>query len=230
MGELNELIKLNLKVNGNGLADNYKNNSLYFYNMYQKSDPDVKSISVKDIQLGGFYFLHYLDDSNWMKYSPIFTIEYKKFNNQLVLLALNFNFIPIQIRGRIFDKYIIKEDFEKDRLLKVDYEGMYRELLRLGFEYALVEYNMIQIKKVHKISLNLLPRFLYAGHPINKYDPPKLMQIWEAKIEKKAERHQEIVKSVLDEFYDVEKDFSDKYDLLSDHISRLQKSMEKYGK
>ena len=230
MGELNELIKLNLLVNGNGLAENYKNNSLYFYSAYQKSDEDVKSIPVSDIQLGGFYFLHYADDSNWMKFSPVFAIEYKKFNNMIILLAINFNFIPIQIRGRLFDKYITDKDINDNKLLKVDFKGVYDELLRLGFEYSIVEYNLIQVKKVHRVSLKMIPRFLYSGHPINKYDPPKLMQIWKAKIETKDKRHQEMLKSVLEDFYKIEEDFSQKYDQLSDHIDRIQKSMEKYGK
>ena len=69
MGELAERVKINLLVNGNGIPDNFKNNSLYFYNKYQSSTPEVLSVSVTDIQPGGFYFLHYLDTSNWMQFS-----------------------------------------------------------------------------------------------------------------------------------------------------------------
>jgi hypothetical protein len=32
---------------------------------------DVESINTKDIYPGGFYFLHYKDDSNWLKYAPV---------------------------------------------------------------------------------------------------------------------------------------------------------------
>ena len=170
MGILLETISLNSLVFGNGLAENYKNNSLFFYNKLQRSDEDVQSIPISNIQPGGFYFLHYMDDSNWMKYSPIFTVEYKKFKGLIVLLAINLNFIPIQIRGYLFDKFMTEKNMKDNVPLKVDYEGVYKELFKLGFEYALMEYNLEQVKFVHKISMEMFPRFLYSGEPINKYD------------------------------------------------------------
>lgn len=229
MGSLQDRVDLDLLVNGDGLADNFKNNSLYFYNKYQKSDDVVTSINISDIQMGGFYFLHYMDDSNWMKYSPIFTVEFKKLSNMIVLIGVNFNFIPIEVRVAIFDKFIKEEDFEKNSLLTVDYEGVYTELRKYGFEYAIVEYNVAQIKLVHKITMEVLPRFLYAQHPINKYDPNKLIQIWGAKIDKRDKRHNEIMLATMNDFYDVKKDISSKYDVMKDHIKRIQTSIEKYG-
>jgi len=230
MAELLERVKLNLLVNGNGIVENFKNNSLFFYEKYNQSSKDVQSINVKDIYPGGFYFFTYLDDSNWMKYSPVFVADYKKFDDKLIIMAINFNFIPIEIRVMIFDKYITSDDFDKDRLLKVDYNGMYNELRKLGFEYSLIEFNAIQLVRVHKISLELLPRFLYSQHPINKYDPNKLNEIWVAKIGKRDERHKEIMASTLNEFYDVNTEISDKYNVMKDHIKRLQTSLTKYGK
>ena len=35
MGVLMDKLDLSLLVNGNGIPDNFKNNSLYFYNKYQ---------------------------------------------------------------------------------------------------------------------------------------------------------------------------------------------------
>ena len=64
MGELLERVKLNNLVYGNGIVENYKNNSLYFYNKFSKSDDEVTSMNVGQMQLGGFYHLHYMDDSN----------------------------------------------------------------------------------------------------------------------------------------------------------------------
>lgn len=230
MGELLERVKLNLLVNGNGIVENFKNNSLYFYEKYQKSDKDVQSINIKDMYPGAFYFLHYLDDSNWLKFAPVFLVDFRKFDNKVILIAVNFNFIPIEIRAQIFDNYITNDDFEKNNYLKVDYEGMYRELLKVGFEYSLMEFNAAQIKIVHRIHLELLPRFLYSQHPINVYDPKKLVQIWQAKLDGHEQRHKEIVSSIISDFYDVNKDISEKYDVMRDHIKRLQTSLNKYGK
>ena len=146
MGDLLEHVKLSNLVYGNGIVDNYKNNSLYFYNKFQKSDKEVTSMPVGKMQIGGFYHLHYRDDSNWMKYSPIFTADFKKFGDMIIIMGVNFNFIPLEVRVSIFDSYIKEEDFERDSLLPVTYEGIYRELLKYGFEYALVEYNLSQVE------------------------------------------------------------------------------------
>jgi hypothetical protein len=229
MGALSERIKLHLLVHGD-MVDTFKENSLNLYDSLQKSTPDFKNVKVGDINPGGFYFFQYLDDSNWMKYAPVFVADYKKFSNKIVVFAVNFNFIPLEIKGLIFDKYIKEEDFESDKFLKVNYEGIYNELLRLGFEYSLMEFNASQIKIVHKVSLNTLPQFLYSQHPINKYDPKKLMQIWTAKIDSKDERNKEIMSSSIDEFYEVNKDLSDKYPTLKEHIYRMRNSLIKYGK
>ncbi len=229
MAELLERIKLGNLVHGDGIVENFKNNSLFFYNAYSKSDENIMNIPIGKIQLGGFYFLHYMDDSNWMKYSPIFTIDFKKFENLIIIHGVNFNFIPLEVRAAIFDKFILEEDFENDRLLKVTYEGMYRELLKYGFEYAIVEYNMAQVKAVHKISMSMTPRFLYSQHPINKYDPKKLYEIWEAKIGEQGERHKEMSKSLIDDFFTASDDILDNYKVLKNHILRIQKSLDKYG-
>jgi hypothetical protein len=165
-----------------------------------------------------------------MKYAPVFITDYKKFEDKIILFAVNFNFVPIEIRTKIFDNYITENDFNNNNFLKVDFEGMYKELLKTGFEYALMEFNAVQIVLVHRISLDILPRFLYSQHPINKYDPRKLIQIWQSKLDKREARHKEIISSILSDFYDVNNEISEKYTELSDHIKRLRTSMEKYGK
>ena len=79
------LDKINdLNTSNGDIVTNFKDNSLFFYEKYSKSDDMVKSISVSDMQLGGFYFIHYRDDSNWMKWSPVFTVDFKKFSNLIL--------------------------------------------------------------------------------------------------------------------------------------------------
>ena len=229
MAELLERVKLNLLVYGNGIVDNYKNNSAYFYNKFSKSDEEVLSIPVGQMQIGGFYHLHYLDGSNWMKYSPVFTVDFKKFGNLIIIIGLNFNFIPLEVRVSIFDKFIKEDDFENDRLLSVDFNGIYNELKKYGFEYALVEYNARQIKLAHKIKLESVPRFLYSGHPKNKYDPNKLYSIWSAKVEGRGQRDAEMSKALISDFYKASDEILENYSMLKGHIDRLKKSLDKYG-
>lgn len=226
---LSELVKVNVKTYGNDVVDTFKNNSLYFLDLYNKSIDDFKTVSKKDVFPGGFYFLHYHDDSNWMKYSPVFIAGYKKLSNKIIILAVNLNFIPLQVRVLLFDKFITQKDFEMDKndtFLKVDYEGVYNELRKLGFEYALMEFDASRIELAHKVSLLLLPRFLYHQHPINKYDPDKLMSIWEAKIENREQRHKEMTLAILSDFYDVNNEISEKYDVLKGHIQRIRRNMK----
>lgn len=230
MGALIDRIGLHMLVRGDGLEKNFKNNSEFFVQKYRKSDNDVQEISVRKIYIGGFYHFHYLDDSNWMRYSPVFVVNFKKISNQIIIFAINFNFIPLQVRAYLFDKFITEDDFEKDRLLKVDYEGVYRELRRFGFEYALVEYNVAQLRLIHKIEMNTVPRFLIAGHPENKYDPKKLMEIFYDKLKDRDKRNHELMSATMEEFYDAKGEISEKYILLKDHIQRLQTSQKKYGK
>lgn len=228
MGVLQKRLVMDEKTFGGNILDFYKNNTLYMYEKYQKSDDICKSISISDIIVGRFYFFQYQDPSNWMKYSPIFVIDYRKLNDLVIIFGINFNFIPLEIRVSIFDKFISEQDFKNNYPLKVDFKGVYTELLKYGFEYSIVEYNAIQIKYVHQIHLDLLPRFLYSSHPKNKYDPKKLMEIWMSKLKNREKRHQEIILSMLNEFYDVSSEISDKYDVLLDHVKRLQDSYNKF--
>jgi len=229
MGELVERVKLALLVYGNGIEENFRNNSMFMVDKYSKTDEMVTAVDVSSIEPGAFYFFHYLDDSNWMRYSPVFVAGYKKFGNQVVVFAINFNFIPLEIRPIMFDDYLLPENFDKNIPIKTEYEKTYQELLRVGFEYSLMEYNAIQIKRVHRIHMEMLPRFLFSQHPKATYDPNKLMQIWTKKLETKRERDQEMMKAMIEEFYEVDKEISGKYKVLKDHIKRLQKSAKKYG-
>jgi hypothetical protein len=229
MGELLERSNLDKLVYGAGLFENYKNNSLYFYEKYSQSDEFVTSISPVSIQIGGFYHFHYLDDSNWMKYSPIFTVDFKKISDKILIFGVNLNFLPIEIRIAMFDKYISSEDFEKDKLLNVSFEGVYNELKSFGFEYSIVEYNLAQVALVHKINMEKVPRFLYSGHPKNKYDPKKLYSIWNAKLDTRKQRHEEMFKLNVDSLVEISEDLSARISVLKKHVERVRRSVAKYG-
>ena len=226
--ELLDRIKLSLMVHGNDVADNYKNNSMFFYNQYKSSSAEVLSLKPTQMQLGGFYFITYLDESNWMRYSLIFTADFRKISNQIIIFGVNFNFIPMQIRAAIFDPFMTKETFDKNKLLQVNYQGVYNELRKYGYEYTIVEYNMKLIQSVHKIEMNLVPRFLYSGFPSNKYDPNKLYSIWKVKLKDRDKRHQEMLKLTMDDLMNLGDDVTSNYDVLQSHIDRLQRNMNKF--
>lgn len=230
MGLLYEKTKLSLLTNGSDIYDNFKNNSLFFYEAYTSGNNNkVVPLNVSSMYPGGFYFIHYNDTSNWMKYSPIFLVDYRQYESEVVLFAINFNFIPLEIRVYLFDKFISEKDFENNNLLKVSLQGAYDELRKLGYEYALVEYAASLIVKTHRIDLTLLPRFLYHQHPINIYDPNKLYSIWEVKLKNREKRHQEMMVMMLGDLFDVNKDINDNFDVMKSHIERFRKSYEKFN-
>ena len=228
MGLLDDRVKLSLLVNGNGLPDNYKNNSLYLMEKITKSDKEYTAINVSDIDTGNFYFMQYKDPSNWMQWSPVFVVDWKKFDNKVVIFGVNFNFIPLEIRTVIFDPYFMEKNFTENIPLKVDLKGMYSELLKFGFEYSIVEYNAIQIRVVHQIEMNSVPRFLMSGHPLTKYDPQKLIQIWTKKLESRDQRHNEMMNSLISDFYEMDGKIKEQYQVLKGHIQRIQNSLRRF--
>lgn len=229
MGELLERVKLSNLVYGDGIVENFTNNSNYFYEKFSKSDGEVMSISPNSIDIGRFYFFHYKDDSNWIKYSPVFVVDEQQFSNMRVFTAINLNFIPLEVRVSFFDNFMLDIDFDKDRFLKVDAKGAKNELLKYGFQYAMMEYNQAQFVLVHKINMSAVPRFLYSGHPINKYDPKKLYDIWKVKLNTRYERDRELSKSMIKDFYDISNNINENYKILKNHIQRIQTSLKKYG-
>jgi hypothetical protein len=234
MTSLEERIKLSQLVHGEDLVDYFRNNSDYMISKYAKSDQFCQSIPISEIQIGYFHHFHYSDKSNWMKYSPVFVCDFKQYANYMIIYALNFNFIPLRLRSAIFQKFITEKDFQNNRPLAVNFQGLYNELRKYGFEYSIMEYNSINLKLVHRINLidfgdkseNILPRFLYSAHPLNKYDPSKLYQIWSTKIKTRDKRHQEITMSTLSEFLDVKNEISEKFEVLRGHIQRLRNNLD----
>ena len=49
MGILNERIKLSLLVNGNGLEDNYRRNSLYLMDKVTKTDKEFEAVDKSSV-------------------------------------------------------------------------------------------------------------------------------------------------------------------------------------
>ena len=129
-----------------------------------------------------------------------------------------------------FQEFFSEKDFDEDKALPTEFTSTYNELLRYGFEYAIMEYNVAQMNFVHRINMKKVSQFLYAGHPINKYDPRKLYDIWKVKIKTKYQRNQEMSQALISDFFDISNEISDKYEVLEKHIKRLQTSLSKYGR
>lgn len=224
MGVLSKQIKEQL--GSMSIPDFYKNNTILFLNKFKNPDDKCNIVPISDIFIGGVYFILYLDDSNWMKYSPVFVVEYKM---RKMIFGVNFNFLPLEIREAFFDKILINLT-DNQQMLNISLELVYKQLIRFGFEYSIVEYDISRIKAVYHIDISMLSNFIYSGHPKNKYDPNKLYSIWEKKLSTKEARHKEMTQTVLSDFYEVKKDLLDEMSVLKEHFNRFKRNQDKYGR
>lgn len=233
MGHLTELVKLNVLVRGANELEAYINNTNYFTTRYlaQSPDNDVLAIRKNQIIPGQFYFFTYMHDSNWFKYSPVFIIDKKVASGITILRCINMNFLPLRFRVTFFDPYLREQDFSNPNfILKTQFDKVARELLKFKYNFAIKMYSVDQIVKVYRISLNILPRFLYSGHKYAKYDPGKLKQIWQSQSSVADVREKEMMSATMDDYTDLTKDISGKFDVLKNDVMTFRNSLRKYGK
>ena len=50
-----------------------------------------------------------------MMYSPVFVTNFKKISNQIIIFGINLNFIPLEVRAYLFDKFITKSNFDNNK-------------------------------------------------------------------------------------------------------------------
>lgn len=232
MGELYDRFKLNKLVNSDDPVSYFKENSIDFYKSYTKSTEQIKAIPVRLMIPGKFYFLHYKDDTNWIKWSPVFVVEEKK---SYGFHCMNLNFMPLEIRILFFDKYITDKDFESDaekkgnHFIKVKPDMVQNELKKIRMNHCMKFYNSSQIVTCHRIMFDDLPNFLFSSHPMFKYDPKKLIQIWKQQASKSERRGDEMMKLTIEDLYNFDKEFKHRFDVLKGHIDRFRKSVQKWG-
>jgi hypothetical protein len=62
---------------------------MFLFDKYKGSCKEVLNVPIIKMHIGGFYFIQYEDDSNWMKYSPTFVVDFRKFENILIINRIN---------------------------------------------------------------------------------------------------------------------------------------------
>ena len=216
-----------------GIPTFFKENSLKYYNLYRNPDDDIiVPIPMANIQKGDIYFIYYRDESNWMSLSPILTADIR---DKRIIFGVNMNFIPLEIRVELFDQIVISlEDNNRQPTGTspfnfINFEMIYKKLIKLGFEYAIVEYEIGRIVQVFHINYSELPNWIYSQHPKNIYDPNKLYQIWYAKLKNRPERHKEMIGKLVEDFYNVTDELIDNSTALKEHFKRLKRNQDKFG-
>lgn len=203
-----------------------KDNRNIYYNqnvkeLYEEKYNQLKSISTAKMTIGRFYFIVNNDSNGWMKYCPIMLIDYKQFKDYNIGYTINFNFIPIEIRIAMFDT-ILSNFTDENQFQVMNFKLAYSLLLKYGYEYAIMEFNLRNILEVREIPINKLSKFLYSSPPFIKYDPNKLYDIWVKKLATKPQRHQQMTKANIETFFDKTKELNEEFSLLKNRIKRIQ--------
>ncbi len=205
-------------------------------NLKKPDNTTFKVVPPDNITPGKTYFLFYdldsaLKSSKMEQYSPIFAIKTAYVNDKPILWGLNFNFMPERARIVYFDK-VIDRFFKgvmntnadinmKDiKPLDVTFNGIYRTLASIGFEYSIREYRMDLINKVYEINLNELDKYISIDtEHFSGVDQKKLLEIWVSKLDKQNERFDKIRLELINNF----KIMSDE---LEHSLEELEKSKE----
>lgn len=186
----------------------------------QLKSPDntfVKVVTPDKIVPGKLYFLFYdlaaaLKSSKMEQYSPILALRKGMVEGKPILWGFSLNFLPERVKVNWFDQLLerffkgvlstnIKEDQIVKEPLKLTFEGVYKTLASIGFEYAIREFRLDLINRVYEIDLTQLDRFVSVDvQKFTNVDPKKLIEIWIAKLGEGDARLKEIKENVLTNF------------------------------
>lgn len=185
----------------------------------QIKDPNnetVKVVTPDKIIPGKLYFIFYdlaaaLKSSKLEQFSPILALRKGMVQQKPILWGFSLNFLPERVKVNWFDqllerffKGVLSTDLEvkeNSKPLNVTFEGVYKTLASIGFEYAIREFRLDLINKVYEIDLQELDRFVSVDtQQFTNVDPKKLIEIWLAKLGEGPARLQEIKENVLTDF------------------------------
>jgi len=187
-------------------------------NLKNPDNTTFKIVSPTDIKIGKIYFLFYdldsaLNSSKMEQYSPVFVIKTAFVQDKPILWGLNFNFMPERARIMYFDKIIDKffkgimntnaeaKNINDIKPLDVTFNGVYKTLASIGFEYSIREYRMDLINKVFEINLNELDKYISINTEyFSGVDQKKLIEIWLSKIDNQEERYNKIRLEIINNF------------------------------
>lgn len=137
------------------------------------------SPNYNNIEKGQFYLIQYDFNGNYI-WCPILSLEKKIHKNNQLLYCLNLEYLPPKYKIMFFNKifkqvYTTMEKISNDIVVKqnslnfLSFEFIYKMLKNNGnMNYAIGAYtiknfnNNVKIKKIYKISINILPEIILS--------------------------------------------------------------------
>ncbi|MFV2016363.1 MAG: hypothetical protein ACC656_13105 [Candidatus Heimdallarchaeota archaeon] len=192
-------------------------------NLKKPTSNVLRKVNNNNIVPGKTYFLFYdlagaLNSSRMEQYSPILAIKTAYVENIPILWGFNFNFVPERVRINWFDKVIDRffkgvmntnatlKRIEELKPLNLTFDGVYRTLASIGFEYSIREYRLDLVNRAYEINLNEIDRFVSIDTEFfSGVDQQKLIEIWLAKLTEGEQRLMKIKQDILTDFEKMEK-------------------------
>lgn len=189
------------------------------------------------LRIGAFYFMKYdmrkINKSSKMEqFVPFMMVDYKPLIDSRVLYGINFNFLTTTKKEAFFLKYLeryeklLEKNKELDNWLQeeplpdVNYERMYNELLKYGFDYAIREFRVELIDEIYGISTNHLDKMISLDtQMMTGVDEAKLNDIWITKLKNEG------IRDRLDELYNIKSNYEELIKDLKEKFKFLDKKL-----
>jgi len=224
---------------GNNL---YLNNAEFISEkINNNSDTDILPVSIKSIQKGKFYFMFYDlsgKSSNMEKYNPILAIDWFDLNQTRYLYGVSLNFMPVNIRVSFFnilfnnnittyEENEFKNTIDETPLDQINFTNVYKLLFSIGFEWTIRKFDVQKINKTYNISTSIIDKFItMSTYKFTGVPDDKLVDIWRTKIVKQSERQQKLIKELLNDYEEIKKELTSKYQSLDDRNENLNNSLQ----
>ena len=231
-------IEAQFKQEGNSM---YKNNEEYIKEHLNSSNNEIVApVNITSIEKGKFYFMFYHLDgkiSNWEKFNPLLVVDWFDLDNTRYLYGISLNFIPMNIKViffneifngnlKIIENNLMKDITKQEPLKGIDFVNTYKMLSNIGFEWAIRRFDIKYINNVYNINFSSLKEFITMSTiGFTGVDDMKLIEIWKSKIFKQQERHERIIKELLNDYKEMSKDIKKTYNNLQDKNNALEDAM-----
>jgi hypothetical protein len=235
---LKDTIKEQFKLEGSAM---YKTNAAYMTDGLKGGSPEIVPINMVNIEKGKFYFVFYDlagKSTKMEKFNPLLIIDWNDQDSTRYIYGVSINFIPVSIRTVFFNslcnfntkilEYNTELETEKQYPLEnIDFANIYKLLYSIGFEWSIRKFDAKLVNKIYSISTNILPIFLtMSTAQLTGVDDGKLLDIWKKKINEQETRHNKLLKEILGDYKNMEREITDAYKSVGEKNANLEKSLQ----
>jgi hypothetical protein len=211
----------------------------WFRNQLAKPNKDFQQVTASYLSKGSFYYMKYdlagLNKSSRIEqYSIIFMIEYKPKIDEKVFWAINFNFLPSNIRRNFFlslidnkhDNIIDANDNAKDWVAEtpipnISYKRILSELARFGIIYtkSIRAFRIDLINELYGISTKNIEKLISLDvRPISGMDDLGIVKVLNGKLNN--EGYETIIQDITQDYASILEDLKERFKDIEKEINK----------